>query len=266
MAEHTALSHEEFGELAAGVAFDAVDVEEVKRVEEHAATCASCARELQDYREIASAIGSAVPQLDPPAVLQGRVMAAARRERQEGPKRRVTPLARVRRLSPAWLVAAASLAFSVAALAWVAVLHNQVVALQADAQASRDRVARYDHVVEVLASDNLAIKTLHPAVQNMGSRGTLYMDPATGTGMVMCHNMPPLEAGHAYQVWFVRGNERISGGMLWPDRDGNGYTMIRVPNDVQSFDSIGLTDEPGSGSAWPTTPRVIGTPLKATDQ
>jgi hypothetical protein len=266
MAEHTQLSHHEFSELAAAVALDGADTEDVERVEQHAATCPECARELEAYRDVAAALGSAVPQVEPPAALQGRTMAAARRARQEGPTRRVTPLARLRRVSPAWLVAAASLAFSVVAMAWVAVLHNQVLALQADAQASRDRAARYDHVVEVLASDNLAIKTLQPVVQTTGSRGTLYMDPASGTGMVMCHDMPPLEAGHAYQVWFVRGNERVSGGMLWPDRYGNGYTIIRVPSDVQSFDSIGLTDEPGNGSAWPTTPRVIGTPLKATDQ
>jgi hypothetical protein len=41
--------------------------------------------------------------------------------------------------------------------------------------------------------------------------------------MLMCHNMPPLEQGHAYQVWFVRGNERVSGGLIWPDHYGNGY-------------------------------------------
>ena len=46
-----------------------------------------------------------------------------------------------------------------------------------------------------------------------------------------------------------------------PDRLGDGYTMIQVPSDVQSFDSIGLTDEPGNGSAWPTTPRVLGAPI-----
>jgi hypothetical protein len=52
--------------------------------------------------------------------------------------------------------------------------------------------------------------------------------------------------------------------MLWPDGFGNGYTLIDLPTDLQSFDSIGLTDEPGNGgrgSAWPTTPRVIGTAL-----
>ena len=100
----------------------------------------------------------------------------------------------------------------------------------------------------------------------MPSRGMVYMDPSSGTGMLMCHNLPPIEQGHAYQVWFVRGNERVSGGLLWPDHYGNGYALIQVPTDLQSFDSIGITDEPGTGSQWPTTPRVIGTPLKECDQ
>jgi hypothetical protein len=119
-------------------------------------------------------------------------------------------------------------------------------------------------VATVLASDQLAVRSLQPAVQTVNSRGMVYLDPSSGTGMVMCRNLPPIEPGHAYQVWFVRGTERVSGGMLWPDRLGNGYTLIDLPPDLPSFDSIGLTDEPGNGgrgSPWPTTQRVIGAAL-----
>jgi hypothetical protein len=160
------------------------------------------------------------------------------------------------------LVVAASLLVSIGALAWVAVLQSQVSELQRSSAAMSERADRYERVVRVLASDKLAIRPLQPVQQNVDSRGMVYMDPSSGTGMLMCHNLPPVEQGHAYQIWFVRGNERVSAGMLWPDRFGNGYTIIQVPNDVQSFDSIGLTDEPGSGSAWPTSPRVLGSPLK----
>jgi anti-sigma-K factor RskA len=121
-------------------------------------------------------------------------------------------------------------------------------------------------VANVLASDRLAVKPLQPAQAAAASTGYVFLDPASGTGMLMCHDLPPVQQGHAYQVWFIRGNDRVSGGMLWPDPRGDGYTMIQVPADVQSYDSIGLTDEPGSGSAWPTTPRVIGTPLKESSQ
>src|SRR5262249_25686457 len=134
------------------------------------------------------------------------------------------------------------------------------------AVAASDRANRFDRVASVLASDSLAVKPLEPAATTLRASGYVFLDPTSGTGMLMCHDLPPIEQGHAYQVWFVRGNDRVSGGMLWPDRGGDGYAMIQVPQDLQSFDSIGLTDEPGSGSAWPTTPKVMGTPLKESSQ
>jgi hypothetical protein len=161
------------------------------------------------------------------------------------------------RLSAAWLVAAASFVIALVSLAWVAMLQVQL----SDVRNQRD--PRLDRVVTVLASDKLAVKALQPVVATLASSGYAFLDPQSGTGMLMCHGLPPVEQGHAYQIWFARGNDRVSAGMLWPDRSGDGYTMIQVPPDVQSFDSIGLTDEPGNGSEWPTTPRVIGAPLNS---
>jgi hypothetical protein len=142
-------------------------------------------------------------------------------------------------------------------------LQVEIRNLQNSIQLASDRAARFDRVVTVLASDKLAVKPLEAAAAQPDSSGYVFLDPNSETGMLMCHDLPPVEQGHAYQVWFVRGNDRVSAGMLWPDRSGDGYTIIRVPADLQSFDSIGLTDEPGpTGSPWPTTARVIWAPLR----
>jgi hypothetical protein len=263
---------DEFVDLAAAAAMDALDADEARRVEEHAAQCPKCATALHEFREVAAALGSAVPQVEPPVALRGQLLDAARRERPApAPRRRWLGQLSWPRISPAWVALAASIGLSVVSMARIAVLQGQVNDLRALADAEAERAARYDHVGEVLASDRLAIKPLQPVAvaQTVGSRGMVYLDPSSGTGMIMCRNLPPLEPGHAWQVWFVRGSERVSGGMLWPDGYGNGYTLISVPQDLQSFDSIGLTDEPGNGgkgSAWPTTPRVLGTTLQGTSQ
>jgi hypothetical protein len=267
MAEHATMSCEEFLDAAAAVSLHAeADEAEVRRVEEHADRCAECAAQLAEFEAVAAALGSVVPQVDPPPALRGRVLELAAHTPQAvaGPSRLWPRVLRGRRLSAAWLVAAASLLLSLGSMVWAINLQGQVTALQRDALAASDRAQRFDHVLQVLASDKLAIRPLQPAVQTMPSRGMVYLDPSSGTGMVMCHNLPPIEQGHAYQIWFVRGTERVSAGLLWPDRNGDGYTLIQVPTDLQSFDSIGLTDEPGSGSAWPTTPRVVGGPIKET--
>jgi hypothetical protein len=267
MPPEVTLTCAEFLDLAAAVALDATDESDAKRVQQHAASCPECGRRLQEFSEVAAALGARVPQVDPPVALRGRLLEAARSTPQERSPARLWPRA-VRRpgFSPAWLVAAASFVISLGAITWVALLQGQIAALQSDALAAREQAARYEHVVDVLASDRLAIRPLRPVVQSLPSRGMVYLDPSSGTGMLMCRNMPPIEQGRAYQVWFVRGNERVSAGLVWPDHYGNGYAIIQVPTDLQSFDSIGVTDEPGTGSGWPTTPRVIGTPLKESSQ
>ena len=266
MVERTVMTCDEFIDLAAAVALDASDAADVQRVEEHAALCPECGLELARFREAAAALGSVVKQVEPPQDLRRRVLTAISREPRPLLQRLWPRAVRRPRPSAAWLVAAASMVVSIAALTWVAMLENQISDLQKSVMLASDRAARYDHVVQVLASDRLAIRPLQPAVQSTPSRGMLYMDPSSGTGMLMCHDLPPIAQGRAYQVWFIRGNERVSGGLLWPDHSGNGYTIIQVPSDLQDFDSVGVTDEPGTGSAWPTTPRVMGTPLKESSQ
>jgi hypothetical protein len=251
---------EEIIELAAGVAVDAVDDADRERVEKHAAECPRCAAALREFREVAAVLGSAVPQVDPPTRLRSRVLLAAQRERPAAVVSVRRPWPRLR-LSPAWGVAVASLLVSVASLLWVGRLQAEVGQLRADAATERDRAARYDRVAVVLASPQLEMRTLTPAVQSVHSYGTVYLDPSSRMGMLTARGLPPIESGHVFQLWFVRGNERISGGLLWPDHYGNGYTLIQVPPDLKSFETIGVTEEPGQGSAWPTTPRIMGARL-----
>jgi hypothetical protein len=269
MAGHATLTCEEFLELAAVVALDAGDEDDVLQVEEHAAGCAECRAWLDEFRTAAAALGTVMPQVEPSPELRERLFEAVRREpRSLTVVRRLWPraLRRRPRVALPWLVAAASLIVALAALVWVAILQVQLSELRNTTVLASERAARFDRVASVLASDQLAVRPLQPAQTAVPSSGYVFLDPISGTGMLMCHDLPPVPQGHAYQVWFVRGNDRVSGGMLWPDRRGDGYTIIQVPADLQSFDSIGLTDEPGSGSAWPTSPRVIGTGLKETSQ
>ncbi len=262
MADRATLTCDEFVDLAAAVALDAADGEDARRVEEHARRCRRCRAWLDEFRGTVGALGAAVPQVDPPAHLRVQILEAARKEPRPMPF--APRLARRARASLAWLVAAASLIVAIGALAWVAILQAQIGRLENSIQVANDRAARFDRVVDVLASAQLSVKPLQPAAAGpTSSSGYVFLDPNSETGMLMCHDLPPVEQGHAYQVWFVSGNNRVSAGMLWPDRSGDGYTLIHVPQNLQSFDSIGLTDEPGpTGSPWPTTARVIWAPLR----
>jgi hypothetical protein len=250
----SSVSCEEVAELAAAVALDAADPRDARKIEQHLSLCPPCARAVDEMRATAATLGSAVPQVDPPAELRERVLAAARA--QPGRTGRGTG---VWLLPPAaaWGVVAASMVISLACLAWIATLQHRVASLESEVDAATERAARYDRVVQVLGSRQIAVRQLTATVQTMRAGGMVYLDPISGAGMVAIHDLPQPPAGRAWQLWFLRGSDRISGGMLWPDNRGNCYAMVAVPPDVDSFDAIGVTEEPSAGSAWPTSPRVI---------
>ena len=193
-------------DLSAAVALGAAEPGDWERVERHADECPKCAAQLREFREVAAVLGSAVPQVDPPARLRNRLLLTAQRTPQESAVG-VLPQARARqtkpslvsrwrwpslRVSPAWVVAATSMVVSIGALIWVATLQGQVADLRADAAAQRERAVRYDQVVQVLASPQLAVRSLTPAQQAVHSYGTVYLDPNSGTGMLTARGLPPI--------------------------------------------------------------------------
>jgi hypothetical protein len=255
------LTCEEFVDLAAALAVNAIEAGECVKVEQHAKACPDCGKILEQFRETAAAMGAAVPQVEPPAALRTRILLAARSARPQplsaGRRLLRFPLRRPR-LSAAWLVAAASMLVSVVALGWVVMLNNQIAELRETVAAEAERAARYDHIVEVLASPQLAIRPLRPSGgQPAQMTGIAYLDPMSRTGMLTVHELPPLKPGKAWQVWFTCGTERVSGGMVSPDRYGNAYSLISLPPNFQSCESMNITEEPISGSKWPTSPGTM---------
>jgi hypothetical protein len=248
------ISCAEFAELAAAVAVNAADADVVREVERHAMRCPTCARELDEAREAAALLGWATPQVDPPARLKERVLGAAllaRPARSQEPARRWWSLQR--RVAPVWGAVAAAVLVSIGSLVWAASLQGQVARLQVEADSTRDRAARYDRIVSVLSSTQLAIRPLTAGDTARGASGMLYLDPATRQGMIMVHDLPPLEPDRGWQLWYQRGNERVSGGMLRFDATGTGYTILSLPPDVTTFETVGVTNEPSTGSTWPTS-------------
>jgi anti-sigma-K factor RskA len=243
----TPVSCQEVAELAAAVVLDAAEPAEARKVERHLEACPACARSVDELRATAAVLGSAVPQVEPPAHLRERVLAAAV---PAGPEPRLTT-------RWVWGALAASIVISLSSLAWIASLQHQVASLESEVGAASERAARYDRVVQMLGSHQVAVHQLTPTVETISAGGMIYLDPVSGSGMVAIHDLPQPPAGRAWQLWFLRGNDRISGGMLWPDQRGNCYAMVAVPPDVDSFEAIGVTEEPNTGSAWPTSPRVI---------
>jgi hypothetical protein len=95
------------------------------------------------------------------------------------------------------------------------------------------------------------------------ARGVLLLQPQTSDAALIVHGMPPLHQNRAYQLWLGWGDrQRDNGGVFQVDAQGFALLRITAPRPFMSYQRVGITEEPASGSPGPTSPRVIGATLQ----
>jgi anti-sigma-K factor RskA len=81
-------------------------------------------------------------------------------------------------------------------------------------------------------------------------------DVRTGTATLYTENMPPITEEQSYQLWLLRGEERVSAGVFQPSEDGSSVLVFDAPAPIGSFSAMGITSEPLGGSPQPTNDPV----------
>ncbi len=229
--------------LAGAFALDALDPPERAAFSGHVATCEACRIEVAELRETAARLADDT-WATPPARMREAVMARIRATRQEAPSRAPaherSRAPRPRRQS--WrhrtgiLVAASFLA--VAGVAG----YMGVQAQQAKSEQAR--------IEALLAAPDAA---MHTTSLQGGGHVTVVTSQARNAAVVLMSEAPPPGSDRAYQLWLIRGSTPQSAGVLAAGQTG----ATRYLTGVSGVDSLGVTNEPATGSAQPTTP-ILG--------
>jgi hypothetical protein len=91
--------------------------------------------------------------------------------------------------------------------------------------------------------------------------GVLMAPPEGRVALLVILGLAPLPPSHAYQVWLVQGDQRISGGTFTVDKAGWAQVLVHPPEPLTSFDGLRVTIEPLQGSLTPTGPLVLAADL-----
>jgi anti-sigma-K factor RskA len=98
--------------------------------------------------------------------------------------------------------------------------------------------------------------TGRPAASFVGTR-------ARHEGIVLAHGLRPLDAAHAYQVWLLRGDQRLPNVLFSVDHSGRGIGIVRATEALLDFDVLAISPEPAGGSPGPTGNIVLAGTLRA---
>jgi anti-sigma-K factor RskA len=228
--------HEALTALAPAFSLGALDADERQSFAAHAAQCVQCTTEIEAFTRVVGVLGFAAPQVDPPAVVRARVLAAV-----GSSARRRAGITRALRSMPY----AAAIVAMIGLSAYAASLRSRVSALEA-------RLAQTPSVADVLAAPDLARIDLagQPATAPTARARALW---SRQRGMVFtAANLPPLPPGRVYQVWVVTADARLSAGLIAPDADGRSTGVFVTPPDIAVPVAIAVTLEPAGGVPQPT--------------
>jgi len=223
--------HHALGDLLPGFALGILEEDEELRVREHLADCPACMDDLAALREVTGSLSLAVRRVEPPAVLEEKIM-------QRIGASRPTP----RRSFPAWYRTLGAVA---------AVL---IVAL------ATGNILQWRGILPPRSSASapgLTTAALFGVDEVRDAYGTIVLDPEDNHGVLAVRGLSNLDAAHQYQLWLIKGTERRSGGVFSVNADGYGALMLSVPADFKGFRAIGISIEPAGGSLQPTGARVM---------
>lgn len=226
----------------------ALEAGERAAVEEHLASCDTCAELLSDYQAVMQAILISPPEVEPPADLRRKLEAAIGRPAADrgATARRSWP-------RPLGWGLAAGLAVMVA-------LNLFLVQQLAGLRQGQDQLAEQVGAIQMAQAIGSYPGTQALVVENGDAYGTFIFNPERPMAAMYAWGLAPLPAGQTYQVWLRTADDhRVSGGMFQA-QSGKTFTVVVIhsPQPLGDFAGFGVTIEPAGGSPAPTRPPIFG--------
>jgi len=227
--------------------------------------------EIRALEDAVAALGTAVPQIDPPAALRSRVLASVAGSASS----HVVPIRPVRGTRMAstlgWLAAAASLVAAAGLGLWAVQLRERLREVDARLAAAEQQVGDIRRTLGTAQQETQILRAqaqvfLAPDLARVDLAG---QSPAPGAsarafwsrrrGMVFAAaSLPALPANKTYQVWVVADAQPpISAGLIEPDAEGNAITVFKTPEDIPTPKVLAVTLEPAGGVPQPTGEKVL---------
>ena len=100
---------------------------------------------------------------------------------------------------------------------------------------------------------NIVRTTALPASKAGFESGAIHVfySPDGKTALITVTNLPKLSADKTYQVWLIKGNERLPSNVFNVGEDGTGRLVVQSNEPFSAFQNLGVTIEPAGGRPTP---------------
>lgn len=264
------MTHEDYQELLAGRALDALDDADLRELDQHLAGCPECSAELAEWRDTAALIAYTAAQVEPRAEVGVRIMDQVRSNRAARAETsaqviemRQRPAAKQ---SSNLLRLAAAIAFVALliglALTWKrnADLRSENARISTELEMQRRELVQQREAITILSESGAKRMELAGTKEAENARGTFAFDPRTGRAMLMAQGLPPTPPDKAYELWFIADGRPMPGKVFTVDASGHAMMSDQVPAEARDHAVFAITLEPKDGVSSPTGPVYMTSP------
>lgn len=264
------MRHEDYKEMLAAKALSALDAEDAGALVIHLEQCHDCRAELDSWHETVALVALSANPSEPSLQVRERIMATIRLDDQQRASletraptsgSRVLPFEQPRKT--AW-ISLGSFGTIAAALAMVAMLGGlfslwqqnrnnraEIEQIAARMRETNEQLATERALVALLRTPGARMTELSGTNAAPGAHAMLAYDK-TGHAMLMTKNLPAAPPGKAYQLWFIKDNQKMPGKVFTTDERGNGVLEDQIPVSALGSAVYAITLEPANGVQVPT--------------
>jgi len=261
------MAHEDYKDMLAAQALNALEAAEVPDLETHLQSCAECRSQLSDWEETAAQLAFAGLEsrpLEPSRELRGRILEAIRadatvrgisKETRDGHRLQasnVVPLRRpgTRSTPQTWSAIAAGVVM-VGLVAGLFVLWKQNREAKEEIRLLTEQRREAQEKLAVLLDPGSRMTELAGTKVMPGAHAMLVHDK-NGRVILMAKGLPPAPAGKAYQLWFIAGGKPMPGKVFTTDASGVATLEDQIPSEARNAAVFAITLEPERGVQSPT--------------
>jgi anti-sigma factor RsiW len=272
-------------------ALNALDPEEEERVQDHLDGCFQCSELVNHYQETAVSLAQSVNLLEPSPGLRARLMQAVSRDEPEAPASpepqlvpafgdRIIGSRLVRVLVPmaasvAMVLVVLAVALNVRTSGQVDDLKQENASLQvrldsniatvtaqlnnaADVESEvKDSVLKLQQAsFELAQPNNMSLELRSPSAESR-SQGILLVSSDGSRGVIMVVGMEPPSPSTSYQIWLMRGQDKVWAGKLDVDSRGWGTVLLQLREPIMGFEKVELTSSANSSASQPQSDMVL---------
>lgn len=290
---------DEYNEILAALALDALDETEARRLAAEIADDAALNRELAELRDTAAELAFFAAAVEPAPECLDKILTAIKKDNfssvsENGastklnvaettqpavaPKSNVLafPAAKQRRFA-SYVPLVGAIAASIIAVALAVALANsigetnrvraEVAGLNQKLNETgqrlselSDRFERESQERKILASPSSVVRALNGSGTVPTAKARLVIDPKTNRAMLFVENLPDAPAGKAYQIWWMNDPTKPAPGATFhTTADGKGELRDQVSDQFAGARIYAVTLEPEGGSTAPTSTPVLVT-------